>query len=133
MLSFSSVTFVCFCFVFVFLAFITAAALRSIVPRYACAPAVTRNYLATVCVLFCLVSLEVSLFPSILYHCCFLFVLRIYCTFAFRMVLFYVVTTGWILKSACVRIQSIQTKQNLSLEEIRSILKISSSILLKCC
>ena len=52
-------------------AFSEAAALRSIVLRYACAPTATHNYLTAVCVLlrFCfflfLASLEISLFTSI--------------------------------------------------------------------
>ena len=86
-----------FCFVFVFLAIIKAATLRSIVPRYPCASAATRSYLTTVCVLFCLIHWEVTLFPGILYHYRFLLVWRVPCTFSFRMVFFYLVTTGWIL------------------------------------
>ena len=67
MSSFSGVTFVLFRFrIF---AFIEAAALCSIVLRYACAPTVTRSYLTSACVLFrfiylFFVSLEISLFPS---------------------------------------------------------------------
>ena len=50
MLSFSGVTFVLFRFRLY--AFVEAAALRSIVLRYAYAPTTTRSYLTTVCVLF---------------------------------------------------------------------------------
>ena len=53
MTSFSGVTFVLFCFVFVFIAFVEAAALRSIVLRYAGAPIAT---------LFFLFFLEISTF-----------------------------------------------------------------------
>ena len=81
------------CFVlfrFRLLAFSEAAALCSIVIRYACAPATTRIYLTTDCVLFCfylfLFSLEVSLFPSYLYHYRFLLVSRVRRTFF---------TSGW--------------------------------------
>ena len=56
MTSFSGVTFVLFCFVFRFYAFVEAAALRSIVLRYAGAPIATR-------VFFCF--LEMPLFPRI--------------------------------------------------------------------
>ena len=73
MLSFSGVTFVLFCFVFVFL---LSQKPRPFVQSffvlpYACAPTATRSYLTTVCVLFLLlflpffVSLEMSFFPSI--------------------------------------------------------------------
>ena len=77
MTSFSGVTFVLFCFallcfVFRLYAFVEAAALRSIVLRYAGAPIATR-------VSFCF---EMSLFPSIfLYHFHFLFVWRVRRTF----------------------------------------------------
>ena len=62
-----------FCFIlfrFHHFAFIEAAALRSIVLRYACAPTATRSYLTTDCALFCFCfafsfSLEMSLFQRI--------------------------------------------------------------------
>ena len=52
-LSFSGVTFVFVLFRFRLFVFLEAAALRSILVQYAIAPTVTRNYLTTVCVLFC--------------------------------------------------------------------------------
>ena len=61
MTSFSGVTFVLFCFVFVFYAFVEAAALRSIVLRYAGASIATPR----VSFFFPFVYLEMSLFPSI--------------------------------------------------------------------
>ena len=56
---FSGVTFVLLCFVFRFYAFVEAAALRSIVLRYAGAP------IATCFFLFYFVYLEMSLFPGL--------------------------------------------------------------------
>ena len=60
--------------------FIEAAALRSIVLRYACAPTATRSYLTTVYVLFLVFVSFVFVFPGdvafsecILYHYRFLF------------------------------------------------------------
>ena len=59
---FSDVTFVLFCFVFRLYAFVEAAALRSIVLRYAGVPIATRvSFLFP----YFVVYLEVSLFPSI--------------------------------------------------------------------
>ena len=56
--------------------FIKAAALCSIIPRYACAPAATHSYLATACVLFCAVSFFCFLggddFSKFCHHCLFL-------------------------------------------------------------
>ena len=52
MLSFSGVAFVLFCFGFRVFAFTEAAALRSIVLRYACVSTAARSYLPAVCVLF---------------------------------------------------------------------------------
>ena len=67
MTSFSGVRFVLFCFVFRLYAFVEAAALRSIVLRYASAPIATRVFF---------LFLETSLFPSIfLHHFRFLFAL----------------------------------------------------------
>ena len=61
---FSGVTFVLFCFVFRLYAFVEAAALRSIVLRYAGAPIATRvSFFSFFPFLF--VYLEMSLFPSI--------------------------------------------------------------------
>ena len=67
------------------------------------------SYLTTVCVIFSFFlffSWEVSLFPSILYHCHFLFVWRVPRTFSFRILFFYFVTRGWIFISANAKIQS---------------------------
>ena len=102
MLSFSSVTFVLFNFVFVFFASIEAAALRSIVPRYICAPTATRCSLTTICVLLfvCLfvIVLEMSLFPSTF---CTIAVKCLYgeyvVCFPFQLVIFHLVSTGWIV------------------------------------
>ena len=63
MTSFSGVTFVLFCFVFVFILCIKAAALRSIVLRYAGAPIATR-----VSLFFPIAYLEILLFSSILFY-----------------------------------------------------------------
>ena len=60
----SGVTFVLFLSCSRLIAFIEAAAPRSIVFRYACAPTATRSYLATVCVLFFL-FLFLSFFRSV--------------------------------------------------------------------
>ena len=86
---FALLCFALLCFVFRRYAFVEAAALRSIVLRYAGAPIATR-----VSFFF-----EISLFPEYcLYHCRFLFVWRVRRTFfPSRMVFFYLVTTGWIL------------------------------------
>ena len=106
-LSFSGVTLVLFLFRFRLSRFYQShTALRSIVSRYACAPAATSKYLPTVCVFVCLVSWEVSPFPSILCYR-FFFVWRVPCTFSFRMVFFYFVTTGWILTSISLRENSL--------------------------
>ena len=61
MTSFSGVTFVLFCFVFVFMLSLKPRPLRSIVPRYAGAPIATR-----VSFFFPFVYLEMSLFPSVI-------------------------------------------------------------------
>ena len=63
---FSGVTFVLFCFVFRLNAFVEAAALRSIVLRYAGVPIATRVSFFFVFPFF-YVYLEMSLFPSILF------------------------------------------------------------------
>ena len=60
---FSGVTFVLFCFVFRLYAFVEAAALRSIVLRYAGVPIATR--VSFIFFLLFFVYLEMSLFPSI--------------------------------------------------------------------
>ena len=62
-MSSSGATFVLFCFVFVLNAFVEAAALRSIVLRYAGAPIATRVFFSFFFSPF--VYLEMSLFPSI--------------------------------------------------------------------
>ena len=60
---FSGVTFVLFCFVFRLYAFVEAAALRSIVLRYAGVPIATR--VSFFLSFFFFLYLEMSLFPSI--------------------------------------------------------------------
>ena len=69
MLSFSGVTFVLFCFVFVFFAFTEAAALRSNVLRSSICMRLDSHTqipnLTTVCALFRFCFLDMSLFPSI--------------------------------------------------------------------
>ena len=97
-LSFSGATFVLFCFVFVFLLsrkprpFVQSF----FVLRYACAPTATSSYLTTVCAPS-FVSLEVSRFPSIVVPLSFsLYMESTSYVFSFRMVFFYLVTTGWI-------------------------------------
>ena len=100
MMSFSGLTIVLFCFalrcfVFRLYAFVEAAALRSIVLRYAGAPIATRLFF---------LERQMSLFPSIfLYHFRFLFVWTIEYVVRsfFRMVFFYLVTTGWIFDIIC--------------------------------
>ena len=101
MLSFSGITFVLFCFVFVFLLFVEAAAVRSIGLRSSipCAPTATRIYLTTICVLFSsfFIHLEISLFPSTsvllpLSLC----IESTWYVFPSQMVFFYILTTGWI-------------------------------------
>ena len=111
-----------FCFVFVFLlAFIDSLALRPIVLRYAWVPTATCSYLSitklleTVCALFSLVlflfmfSLDMPLFSD--YHVPlpfpFPFCMESNLYVFFPGGVFYLVTTGWILTSAYVRIQSI--------------------------
>ena len=89
---FFGVPFVLVCFVFRLYAFVEAAALRSIVLRYAGVPIATRFFLFLFFFL-----LEMSLFPSVLYHFRFLFVWRVRRTFfSSGWCFFYLVTTGWI-------------------------------------
>ena len=92
MTSFSGVTFILFCFVtfILFYAFVEAAALCSIVHRYASAPIATR--------VFYYLFGEMSLFPSIfLYHFRFIFVWRVRRTFfPSEWCFFYLVTTCWV-------------------------------------
>ena len=91
-----------FCFLLRFrvYAFDQAAAHRSIVLRYACAPTATRSYLTTVCVLFCLLLLfwRSHFFRLFLYHCLFLFCVESDVRYVprppFRMVFFYLVATS---------------------------------------
>ena len=72
-LSFSGVTFVLFCLVFVFLISLKPRSFVEsfFVLRYACAPTATRSYLTTVCGLFLFlflpifVSLEISFIPGV--------------------------------------------------------------------
>ena len=61
MASFSGVAFVLFCFVFVLNGFVEAAALRSVVLRYAGAPIATHVFFS----FFPFDYLEMSFFPSI--------------------------------------------------------------------
>ena len=75
-------------------AFVEAAALRSIVLRYSGAPIATRVFF-----LFIFVYLEMSLFPSIFFvplpfSLCTCMESTSY-VLSFRMVFFYLVTTGW--------------------------------------
>ena len=95
-------------------AFIEAVALRPIVLRHAGAPIATRLFIY----LF-FVYLDMSLFPSIfLYHCRFSCVWRVRRSFVpFRMVCFYLVTTGWIFYiSLCENpINSINSIKNQSI------------------
>ena len=75
-----------------------AAALRSIVHRYACAPTATRSYLTTVCVLFCFSFFlwRCRFFRVCLHHLRFLFVWRVRRTFfTSGWCFFYLLTTGW--------------------------------------
>ena len=67
-----------FVFCFRLVSFTEAAALRSIILRYAaCAPTATRSYLTTTCLLFCF-----SFFSEhFLCHCRFIFVWRVRRTF----------------------------------------------------
>ena len=103
MLSFSGVTFVLFCFVFVFFLSLKPRPLVQslFVLRYACTPTATRSYLTTLCVLFRLcffllfVSLEISLFPSMFVPLPFSLCMESTYVFSFRMAFFYLVTTGW--------------------------------------
>ena len=92
MASFSGVTFVLFCFVFLLYDFAEAAPLRSIVLRYAGAPIATRVYFI---ILF---YLEMSFFLSIF---CIITVFSLFGVYVVRfflprVVFFYFVTTGWI-------------------------------------
>ena len=85
MLSFSGVTFVSFCFDFVFLLSLKPRPFVQsfFVLRYACAPTATRSYLTTACVLFSscfflfLFLWECRFFRVFLYHYRFLFVWRV--------------------------------------------------------
>ena len=82
------------CFAFRLYAFVEAAALHSIALRYTGAPIATRTSF-----FFPFVYLEMSLFSEyfFLYHFRFLLVWRVRRTLSFRMVFFYLVTTGcWI-------------------------------------
>ena len=108
-LSFFGVTLVLFCFVFVFLLSLKPLPFVQMffVLRYSCAPTATRSYLTIVCVFFCFCFY----FFFFLWRCRFFRILLLYPTllfslinsmestsyvFPFRMVFFYLVTTGWI-------------------------------------
>ena len=96
-MSFSGVTFVLFCFVYILLLSLKPSSFVQsfFVLRYACAPTATRNYLTTVSVF--LFSLEVSLFPIFF---CTNTVFSLYEEYVVRFflpdVFVYLVTTGWI-------------------------------------
>ena len=102
-------------FCFRILAFTDAAALfvQSVfVLRYTCAPTATRSYLTTVCALFCFCSFLFCFFGDV--RVLFVplpFSLCMESTsyvFSFRVVFFYLVTTGWMFYiSAYVGIHSI--------------------------
>ena len=96
-----------------FLLFTEAAALRSIVLRYVCVPTSTRSYLTTTCVLFVLfllLPLEMSLFPSNFVPLPFSLCMESTSyVFPFRMVFFYLVTTGWIFYISLLRDNSINS------------------------
>ena len=96
-------------------AFIEAAALSSIVLKYACDPTTTRSYLTTaVCVIFCFCFVLFCFFGDASFSEYF----SPYCRsvnaeyvvrFSFRVMFFYLVATGWILTSAYLRTQQIKT------------------------
>ena len=104
MLSFSGVTFILFCFCFRLFSFTEAAALCSIVFRYACAPTATCSYLTIVYVLFLFsflpflfVYLDMSLLPSVFVPLPFSLCMESTTyVFPLRMLFFYLVATGWI-------------------------------------
>ena len=100
------------CVGFIFFVFIKAAALRSILPRYSYAPVTTCGYLTTACVLFCFVSFLFLGRRRFFRLFCIIAVWRFLCMFSFRMVFFYLVTTGWVLTSANVRIQLVNHSFN---------------------
>ena len=122
-LSFSGVTFGLFYFVFVFLLLLKPRPFVQsfFVLRYACDPTATRSYITTVCVLsrFCF-FLFLFLWRYRFFRVCFhrvtrfLFVWRVRRTFSpLRMVLLYLVTTGWIFDiSSCE--SSIKSKSTRS-------------------
>ena len=95
MTAFSGFTFVFFCFVFRLNAFfVEAAALRSIVLRYAGAPIaklVFFRFFSPFVIRRCR-FFRVFFAPFPLSHC----TERMPCVLSFRMVFFYLVTTGWI-------------------------------------
>ena len=91
-MSFSGVTFVLFCFVLSYFFFAEATAVRSIILRSFVMYAPRQLHVFT----FCLFS-RCRLFRVFLYHHGFIFVWRVRpLFFSFRMVLLYLVTTGWI-------------------------------------
>ena len=114
---FSGVTFVLFCFVF---RFVEAAALRSIVLRYAGVPIATHVSLFLFLIIFFL-----SLFPRFFfwYHFRFLFVWRVRRTFfPFGWYFFYLVTTGWIFDISLLCENSINQSINQSNQSLPSCL-----------
>ena len=108
MTSFSGVTFVLFCFVFVLMLSLRPA-LRSIVLRYTGATIATRVIFLS---FFPFVYLEMSLFPIFF---CAVTVFSFYeitsYVLSFRMVIFYLVTTGWIFEKSSID-QSINQSIN---------------------
>ena len=86
----------------------------SLSDMHVCAATVTRSYLTTVCVLFCFRSFGGGRFSRVfLYRCRFLYVHgkeRMWYVLTFRMVLFYLVTTGWVFGVSLLRDNSIDRR-----------------------
>ena len=131
---FSGVTFVLFCFVFCLYAFAEAAALRSIVLRYAGAPITTRvsffYFFSPFLFLFLFGDVAFSEYfvPFPLSLC---MDNRVRTFFPSGWCFFYLVTTGWIFYIAYVRIQSINQSinQSNSVQKIRNYLcKLDSTV-----
>ena len=83
---------------FLYFSFIETAALRSIVLRFAHAPAATRNWVTSVCVIYCYFVFFIfggmPLFSEHFHHFHLLFAWRVHYTFPLRtMSFFYLVTT----------------------------------------
>ena len=107
MTSFSGVPFVLFCFVFVFMLSLKP---RPFVQSFfdICRRPDSHTCSSFVLLSFCLFG-DVAFPEYFLYHFRFLFVMESTSyVLSFRMVFFYLVTTGWILTSAYVRIRSVK-------------------------